>query len=344
MSVAVTRDRRAERFAATRQEILDAAWELARAEGLVGIAMRDLGLAVGMRAQSLYAYFPSKHAMYDAMFAEGNIELLARVEAVDEPDPERRLRAHAKGFVGFCVEDPVRHQLLFQRTVPGFEPSPESYAAAVQVLALARRTVVACGVPGTRAFDAWTAITAGIAAQQNANEPGGRRWARLVDEAVDIGVTAASAPPASITSAMPWRMYMTASPTAIELAAQAVQDATSGPRVPQLDRHVRRAHVRDQRRHPERREPVDALREQVLVGDEERVQPADARADRGADAVGLRRDLQAGVGDGLAGRRDGEVRVAVGAARGLLVEVQRRVEVLDLARHLHRRRPRRRTA
>ena len=47
-----------------------------------------------------------------------------------------------------------------------------------------------------------------------------------------IGVTAASAPPASITSAMPCRMYMTASPIAIELAAQAVHDATSGPRVP----------------------------------------------------------------------------------------------------------------
>jgi hypothetical protein len=34
-------------------------------------------------------------------------------------------------FVEFCVEDPTRHQLLFQRTVPGFEPTAESYAAIV---------------------------------------------------------------------------------------------------------------------------------------------------------------------------------------------------------------------
>ena len=54
-----------------RREILDAAWELARSEGLVSFAMRDLGAAVGMRAQSLYAYFPSKNAIYDAMFADG---------------------------------------------------------------------------------------------------------------------------------------------------------------------------------------------------------------------------------------------------------------------------------
>src|ERR1700675_2178820 len=118
MSVTVIRDRRAERFAATRQEIVDAAWELARTDGLVSIAMRDLGAAVGMRAQSLYAYFPSKHAMYDEMFAAGNRELLARIQAVDETDPERRLRAHARVFIGFCVEDPVRYQLLFQRTIP----------------------------------------------------------------------------------------------------------------------------------------------------------------------------------------------------------------------------------
>jgi AcrR family transcriptional regulator len=186
MSVIVVRDRRAERFAATRREILDAAWQLARDQGLVSIAMRDLGASVGMRAQSLYAYFPSKHAMYDAMFGEANQDLLARVEAVDESDPVARLRAHARVFVGFCVDDPVRYQLLFQRTIPGFEPSPQSYEPAVELLAVARSTVTACGATGVRAFDAWTAVTSGLVAQQNANEPGGRRWTRLLDDVIDM--------------------------------------------------------------------------------------------------------------------------------------------------------------
>jgi AcrR family transcriptional regulator len=152
----------------------------------MSIAMRDLGAAVGMRAQSLYAYFPSKHAIYDAMFAEANIELLQRIGAVDEDDPVARLRAHARVFIAFCVEDPVRHQLLFQRIIPGFEPSPESYAPAVELAATARTALNACGATGVRAFDAWTAITAGIAGQQNSNEPGGRRWTRLVDDVVDM--------------------------------------------------------------------------------------------------------------------------------------------------------------
>jgi AcrR family transcriptional regulator len=186
MSVSVVRDRRAERFATTRREILDAAWELSRSQGLVSFAMRDLGAAVGMRAQSLYAYFPSKNAMYDAMFADANRELLRRFSAIDAADPVAALRAHARAYVEFCVQDPVRYQLLFQRTIPGFEPSAESYAVALEVLADARARVAACGARGARAFDAWTALTGGLAAQQNANEPEGRRWVRLLDELVDM--------------------------------------------------------------------------------------------------------------------------------------------------------------
>ena len=63
MSVTAGRDRRAERAEATRREILDAAWALVRQEGLAALTMRELGARVGLRAQSLYAYFASKHAI-----------------------------------------------------------------------------------------------------------------------------------------------------------------------------------------------------------------------------------------------------------------------------------------
>ncbi len=183
MSVAVARDRRAERYAGTRREILDAAWELVRAEGLGSLAMRDLGARVGMRAQSLYVYFPSKYAIYDAMFGESNEELLRRVNALPSTlDPVEAMRARARVFLDFCVEDPERYQLLFQRTIPKFEPSPQAYEPAIRVLDEARAAMRACGITDDRAFDAWLALTAGLAAQQIANEPGGDRWVRLADE------------------------------------------------------------------------------------------------------------------------------------------------------------------
>src|SRR5207302_1522113 len=188
MSVAPPlRDRRAERYTATRREILDAAWELVRAGGLVSLTMRDLGTRVGMRAQSLYAYFPSKYAICDAMFDESNRELLRRLTDVEPTlNPVDRLHRFARVFLDFCVEDPERYQLLFQRALPRFEPSPESYSAAMDVLDTASTALRACGIADARALDVWTAVIGGIAAQQNANEPGGDRWVRLTDEITDM--------------------------------------------------------------------------------------------------------------------------------------------------------------
>lgn len=187
MSVAPVRNRRAERYAATRREILDAAWELVRADGLGSLSMRDLGARVGMRAQSLYVYFPSKYAIFDAMFAESNHELLRRlIASAPTRDAVEELRFIARIFLEFCVEDPVRYQLLFERTIPRFEPSPEAYAPALSIVENARTTLRACGITDDRGLDAWTAVTGGIAAQQNANEPGGDRWVRLLDEVVDM--------------------------------------------------------------------------------------------------------------------------------------------------------------
>ena len=78
-----TRNRRTERREATKAEILDAAWALARTHGLAALSLRDVARAVGMQAPSLYSYFDSKHAIYDAMFAEGITEFVRRAETIE---------------------------------------------------------------------------------------------------------------------------------------------------------------------------------------------------------------------------------------------------------------------
>ena len=129
MVVETTRDRRAERREATRAEILEAAWELARTQGLAGLSLRDVARKIGMRPPSLYWYFDSKQAIYDEMFAQANHQLLARLAEVDWPEePRELLRLSARVFVEFSAEDVERYQLLFQRTVPDFDPAPEAYA------------------------------------------------------------------------------------------------------------------------------------------------------------------------------------------------------------------------
>jgi len=187
MVVPSTRDRRAERREATRAEILEAAWEQAREQGIAGVSLRDIAAKIGMRPPSLYWYFPSKHAIYDAMFAQGNRVLLDRMAATTWPEePRARLRAVARMFVEFNAEDPARAQLMFQRTIPDFEPSPESYALAVEVVEQAQSGLTAAGVRDPAEFDLWTALVSGLASQQSANDPGGDRYLLLIDDAVDM--------------------------------------------------------------------------------------------------------------------------------------------------------------
>src|SRR5579884_2489521 len=111
-------DRRARRHQATKDEIVEAAWEVAREKGLAGLSLSDVAARVGMRVPSLYSYFASKNDIYDAMFAQGNEQFLEfiRGRIANLPRSARaRLRAGLWITFDFCTEDPVRYQLLFQR-------------------------------------------------------------------------------------------------------------------------------------------------------------------------------------------------------------------------------------
>ena len=180
------RDRRAERREATRAEILDAAWALVREHGLAGLNLRDVAKAVGMQPPSLYSYFASKAAIYDAMFADGYRALLATRPGDRTPTTVDEFKAGCRDFLAFATEDPARFQLLFQRTIPGFEPSDESMALAVEALSWASGALAGIGVTDPGALDLYTALLTGLADQQISNDPGGDRWVRRADEALDM--------------------------------------------------------------------------------------------------------------------------------------------------------------
>jgi AcrR family transcriptional regulator len=183
------RNRIAERREATRAEILQVAWELAQRQGLAEFTLRDLAERVGMRAPSLYTHFESKHAIYDAMFGQAwnDYEQVALAELATLPQPPRVVvRRAARVFFDFAVANPARHQLMNQRTIPGFEPTPESYAPAVRVLELGQQLFRDLGVSDAADFDIYTAIIGGMINQQLANDPGGTRWSVLLDRTVDI--------------------------------------------------------------------------------------------------------------------------------------------------------------
>ena len=180
-------DRRQERRDAKLSSILTEAWRLAHRDGLAAISLRDLAEAVGLRQPSLYVYFESKLDLYDAMFADAYRQLLDFVgRRRYGGEPRRALAKFVADCVQFSSDDPVRHQLLFQRTIAGFEPSGESLEVALEFYAIGRAMVEAAGVRTQADMDLFTALVSGLAHQQVANDPGGRRWMRLAERTVEM--------------------------------------------------------------------------------------------------------------------------------------------------------------
>jgi len=142
-----------------------------------------------MRAPSLYSHFESKHAIYDAMFGEA-WSAYEQAKIAEEPDLTDDLRqcAHlmSRTFFDFAVADPARYQLMNQRLIPGFEPSPDSYAPAVRVLEAGHQVARDRGLADPDDFILLIAIVTGLIDQQIANDPGGDRFARMLPRAVDM--------------------------------------------------------------------------------------------------------------------------------------------------------------
>lgn len=177
-------DRRSRTRSIRRQEVLEAAWRVARERGIAAITLREVASGVGMRAPSLYEYFESKEAIYDAMFAEGYEAFLKIMPGPDDPsEPRPRAIAWIRRFFAFCRADVARYQLLFQPAIPGFHPSEDSMQLAERALATLDREMRAIGLTRPAAADLWTALVTGMVNQQIANDPGGDRWERLADEA-----------------------------------------------------------------------------------------------------------------------------------------------------------------
>jgi AcrR family transcriptional regulator len=181
-----TRDWRSARKASATADIVSAAWELARENGLSGLSLRDLARRLGMAAPSLYSYVDSTNALYDAMFADGYRALLTMEPPASGPDVRTVLRSGCELWVRFAVEDPVRFQLLNQRVIPGFEPSPESYALATEAYERTAAPLRAIADASQDDLDLVSAFVGGLVNQQLANDPGGDRWVRLLDEVVDL--------------------------------------------------------------------------------------------------------------------------------------------------------------
>lgn len=196
----VESDRRLARRRQTIEEALDAAVQIMEEAGVGGLSMSEIARRLGMRQPSLYKYFPSLHGVYDVLFARGvrGTDEVVRAATESLPPGVARIRAGARAFVRWAVENPALAQLLIWRPVPGFVPTAETFALSMRQMEEVRAQFAEAVRLGELPTDAvseealrlYTVVLGGIISQQMANEPAAAYdtgvFSSLTDAALDM--------------------------------------------------------------------------------------------------------------------------------------------------------------
>lgn len=178
--------------------ILETARDIMREEGVAALNLSEVARRVGVTTAALYRYFPSKLALYDALFRLGMRLFGEAMEAVWQTHAPSWELLHIwfETQLTFAKEHPELYQLLFERPVPGFAPSEESMAESREVLTAAVGVlrevidagIIAPGVAPERAFDLFIVVRQGLISQHLANEPhlpiGQGRFGSLIPDAM----------------------------------------------------------------------------------------------------------------------------------------------------------------
>jgi AcrR family transcriptional regulator len=175
-------DRRSRRRQETIAEILAIAEDIMTEEGVNGLSLAEVARQLGVQSPSIYKYFPSLMAIYDALFLEGQQEHLAVLREAMDGAPAG-LGALTRGLEAsgrWLLAHRAKAQLLFWRPVPSFEPSPEAFAPSQEMVAIQRAALadaVALGQLGPggdteEALHVVSILITGVLSQAMANEPG----------------------------------------------------------------------------------------------------------------------------------------------------------------------------
>lgn len=112
----------------TPADILNTALRMVESSDAGGLSLRAVASALGVKAPSLYRYFPDKEALEMAVTEEAITAMLAELQsAAGIPDPEGRFRATAGAYLRFAKERFALYTFLMQR-IPQANGFAESLA------------------------------------------------------------------------------------------------------------------------------------------------------------------------------------------------------------------------
>ena len=103
--------------------IVDAAERLLVAEGSDALTVRAIATAAGVAPMSVYNHLGGKNGVLDALLIRGFDGLSASMADVSSDDPFEDLAEAGRRYRAFAREHPSHYALMFERSVPDYEPS-----------------------------------------------------------------------------------------------------------------------------------------------------------------------------------------------------------------------------
>jgi AcrR family transcriptional regulator len=128
--------------------ILGAAHRLLEGAGVDALTVRRVATEAGVAPMGLYHRFGGKDGLLEALFVDGNDALATYLRNVPIGDAVSELRAGCQQYRSFALDHPALYSLMFDNSVPGFEPSAGARTACLRSFGVLIDSVQRCQVAG----------------------------------------------------------------------------------------------------------------------------------------------------------------------------------------------------
>jgi Transcriptional regulator len=128
-----------------RPKLLEVASQLLTTVGPESLTVRRIAAEADCPTTVIYTMFGSKEGLAEALYLEGFERFRRRLEAVPaHNDPLEHLAALAPAYREACLSEANYYSLMFERAIPGFEPSERARTLARAALNILDRVIADC--------------------------------------------------------------------------------------------------------------------------------------------------------------------------------------------------------
>ncbi|GII86371.1 TetR family transcriptional regulator [Sphaerisporangium siamense] len=128
-----------------RKRLIQVAGDLLLTHGPESLTVRRIASEAGCSTTVVYTMFGNKEGLAEALYLEGFERFRRRLAAVPRhPDPLEYLTSLGPAYREACLAEPGYYSVMFEKAIPGFEPSERARTLARAAVNVLDRAIADC--------------------------------------------------------------------------------------------------------------------------------------------------------------------------------------------------------